>query len=84
MALKLYFVPKKLPRTWTKKQWKEAYRWVRLTEKILDAQMEAQREKIARIQTDTMLYGIAWYTIKDGLIENLINPPLLMGPGMEP
>ena len=59
MALKLYFESSKLPRTWTKAQWKEAYRWLRMTEKILDKQMEERREQIAKFQADAFIYGAA-------------------------
>lgn len=70
--VELLFIPEKLPRTWTKKQWKEAYRWARQTRKILDKQIEQQLKLLA-------IYG----TTHPEVYSTMVNPPLLLGPGME-
>lgn len=75
--IQFYFVPSKLPRTWTKTQWKEAYRWVRVTRKELNKQAEKQMADFAAFGT-TMPERM-----REDYMNNMINPPLLLGPGME-
>jgi hypothetical protein len=67
----LYFVPKTLPRTMTRAQWKEADRWRRMTEKKLRDQMA---ERIA----NALLFG----TSHPELLDSIVNPPLLIHPAM--
>lgn len=74
--VELYFVPSKLPRTWTRQQWKEAYRWVRVTRKKLN---EATAKRLAWLQ----IYGTTHPELVHRAIDDMVNPPLLMGPGME-
>ena len=72
----IYFQPTKLPRTWTKTQWKEASRWVRVTQKEIEQQNQASLRWLHE-------FGDKHTEIKRQIIAELVNPPLLLGPGME-
>lgn len=83
----LYFVPSQCPRTWTKQEWKENYRWVRVMQKLLNAELEKRRDIIAQQWADLAIFGTTnphHLKMKEDFINNMINPPLLLGPGMEP
>jgi hypothetical protein len=74
MALTLNFVPSKFPRTLTRKEWKEIWRWKRMTEKRLDTALESQREALAIHIANCPLFGCPHYY----LLDSLVNPPLLV------
>lgn len=75
MPAQPYFVPKNLPRSTTRAQWKAAYRWSRVNNKIYKTAVDHAMH--------CMLYGSAMTKIhREHLIYELINPPLLLGPGM--
>lgn len=78
MSLQLYFVPSKVPRTITRKEWYDCWRWLRITRKKLAEQLEQERMMLSVYGT-TMLPEA-----KRDLMEKMINPPLLLGPYMEP
>jgi hypothetical protein len=77
--MKLYFDPAKVKRTTTRQEWKEMHRWCRLATKELAKHEDELVRRVAEMQTDLMLFGHARIDIMD----ELINPPLLLGPGME-
>jgi hypothetical protein len=74
--MELLFVPEKLPRTWTKAQWKEADRWRRITQKKLAEARQQLMENLA-------VYGTTHPRIRENILNELTNPPLLLGPRME-
>jgi hypothetical protein len=67
MSLQLYFVPQMFPRTITRKEWKEIWRWKRVTEKKLEKELEKQISNL-------VIYGCSHPEWLDGII----NPPLLI------
>lgn len=67
MALALHFVPNKFPRTITRREWKEIWRWKRLAQKQLAEETEKR-----------MLNFILYGTSHPELLDDLINPPLLV------
>lgn len=81
--VELYFVPFKCPRTWTKAEWKENYRWVRVTRKVLKAEMEKKRAIIAEQMNNLGAFGTSHPHIYK-MLNDMVNPPLIYGPGMEP
>ena len=72
---RVYFTPNKLPRNWTKKQWLEAWRWVRSTRK--------ECEKLDLIKVNLINNGNLSDKQKKDMIHDLIYPPVILGPGME-
>lgn len=61
-----------------KHEWKETYRWVRRTKKILNEEMNKR-------QVDFATYGSTMLPeMKKDILDQMINPPLLLEPGMEP
>lgn len=67
MSLVLYFDPAKFPRTITRKEWKEIWRWKRMTEKALVKELEEQMLNIS-------LFGCS----HPDMLDRIINPPLLV------
>lgn len=76
--LSLYFNPSKFSRTITRKEWKEIYRWKRITEKKL---IEVTQEQIQNLVT----YGstVPRY-MKADIIDKIVNPPLLIHDKQQP
>jgi hypothetical protein len=72
--LKLLFVPEKIPRTITRKEWYEMWRWKRVTEKKLKEEVEKQFNFLRTYGTTMPDYQ------KKDLLDKLINPPLVLGP----
>jgi hypothetical protein len=75
MSLALYFVPFKIPRTVTRKEWYEIHRWRRVTQKQLNATLLFEQEKLRDPSTPS------W--VKRDLMNSMIYPPLLLGPYMD-
>lgn len=70
----LVFDPTKLPRTWTREQWREVWRWKRVTEKRLVEHTERQI-------TEIICFGSTMPSeMRRDLIDRISNPPLLIGP----
>ncbi|WP_439392347.1 hypothetical protein ACRQ5Q_22390 [Bradyrhizobium sp. PMVTL-01] len=67
MSLALVFRPEKLPRTMTRAQWRDSYRWLRKVRKELRRQAERDIEA-------AVMFGDA------RRLEHVINPPLLVIP----
>jgi len=65
--LQLYFNPQKFPRTITREEWREIWRWKRITEKKL-------REEMSRQLANLATYGIT----HPEYLERFVNPPLLV------
>lgn len=72
MALQLYFIPSKFSRATTRDEWKEIWRWKRLTEQKLRADLEKERALISNLGTPLAPH------IKEALLDHMINPPLLV------
>lgn len=72
--IKLIFNPSSFPRTITRSEWKDIWRWKRDTEKRLKAHMDAQMQ-------DFYTYGTTWSpNARDDFIQKLTNPPIMMHP----
>lgn len=70
--LTLYFDPTKFPRTIDKIEWKEIWRWKRMTQKKLIEEMEKHRLNLS-------VYGSTMPDyIKVDLIDKMLYPPLLI------
>lgn len=72
MTLALYFNLSKFPRSLGRDEWKEIWRWKRVTEKKLEAELEQQRFNLIAFGTTMPSY------IKRDIIDQMINPPLLI------
>lgn len=71
MTLQLYFNPSKFPRTINRKEWKEIWRWKRVTEKDLDKHCQKMYDNFA-------VYGSTWPDrMRDDFLDEMINPPLV-------
>ena len=77
MSIAMYFVPERFPRTIGRKEWKEIWRWKRVTQKRLI-------EEVAKEQLMLSVYGSTMpdYARCD-LIERMIFPPLLVHDKMD-
>lgn len=70
----LVFNQASLPRTITKQQWKEIWRWKRVTEQRLKKSIE---EQIALLS----IYGTTMPKhIRNDMIDVIVNPPLMIYP----
>lgn len=70
--VQLYFNPSKFPRTISRKEWKEIWRWKRVVQKQLVIELE-------RMQEQLILYGTTILPqAKADIIEKMVNPPLLI------
>jgi hypothetical protein len=67
MSLVLLFDPAKFPRTITRKEWKEIWRWKRMATKELKKELEKRMH-------NALLYGSSHPELWD----SIINPPLLI------
>jgi hypothetical protein len=75
--LKLYFDPTRLPRTMTKQEWKEADRWCRVTRKQLEQAAQEQINNLITFGSTMPNY------IKRDIMDKMIYPSVVLGPGME-
>ena len=75
MSLQLYFVPSKVPRTITKVEWYECWRWLRVCRKKLKEQLDKEVEMLRKDDLPKH--------IRDDIASKIINPPLLLGPYMD-
>jgi hypothetical protein len=75
--MNLIFNLRKLPRTMTKREWREIDRWRRVAERKLREAIQRQTEALAAMRDDLGAYGTATHL---HAIERLINPPALIGP----
>ena len=57
----------KIPRTWTKKQWKDASRWIRTVESELHKYIdkEALDKEISKTTCDLAIFGVSLTTHPD-------------------
>jgi hypothetical protein len=70
--IKLLFVPEQFPRTIGRDEWKEIWRWKRVTERELTKAAEQQRN-------DFITYGSTWPTaVRERIINEMINPPVVI------
>ena len=76
--MQLYFVPTKLPRTMSRKEWKECDRWRRVTQKKLAEEMQKKIDMLATFGTTELEQRM-----KRDIINEAIYPPLLLGPYMD-
>lgn len=72
MTLRLYFVPSLFPRTIGRKAWREIYRWKRVTEKRLEAEVSKQMQDFATFGSTMPEH------MRRDFMDRLINPPLLV------
>jgi len=77
MGLSLYFNPTMIPRTITRKEWKEIWRWKRITQSELAKAMQREIDYLV-VYGNTLLPEQ-----KQRMIDNIVNPPLLLGPYMD-
>jgi hypothetical protein len=68
----LHFDPAKFPRTISRAEWREIWRWKRSTEKKLADEARRQVADLVAFGS-TMLPGV-----RAELIDNLVRPPLLV------
>lgn len=72
--LRLSFNPTKIPRTISKEEWYEIWRWKRVTEKRLSEQIETDIINFT-------VYGSTWpEEMRQDYMDQLTNPPLLVSP----
>lgn len=71
--IKLIFNSTAIPRTTTREQWREIYRWKRTTEKKLEA---SAKERIKNMVT----FGTSHPEILSDYIDRLVNPPVMPYP----
>lgn len=69
--MKLLWMPTRLPRTMSRREWREIYRWKRVEEKKL-RQMEIEAIRIAAMFD------------RAEMLDRIVNPPLLLHPLMQP
>lgn len=68
------FNPSRLSRSITRKEWKEIWRWKRVTEKRLVEELERQRQNFIAFHTTMPSY------MKKDIMEQMIYPPILIYP----
>lgn len=73
----LMFNPKVLPRTMTRKEWRDIDRWRRLTQKDLRAAAQREEETLRHMCEDLGAFGTARLVQR---IDRMVNPPVLIGP----
>jgi hypothetical protein len=72
--MRLLFNPAKLPRTMTRKEWKEIDRWRRVVTRKL-------RESLEQRLSEVFIRGGEKFLID--VLDEAVNPPLLLGPYQE-
>lgn len=70
--LQLYFNPAKFPRTIKRDEWKEIWRWKRITENKLIEATETQLQNLVIFGSTMPRY------VRDDIMDKTINPPLLV------
>lgn len=70
--LKLLFVLSKFPRTIGRKEWKEIWRWKRVTEKELKKHEAEMLERMRNFAA----FGTTHPEMYQDMIERIINPPI--------
>lgn len=70
MMLQLYFDNSKFPRTTTRKEWKEIWRWKRVTEQQLE---ESSKKYIEVLKLPNLPEHI-----RVGLLDRIMYPPILV------
>jgi len=85
--MRLYFVPTKLPRTMTRKEWKDCDRYRRITQKVLAQYEKEMLDLAAEMTTNAVLYGTSESEqvrrMRQDLYDKIVNPPILLGPHMD-
>lgn len=71
MTLRLLFNPSSIPRTTTREEWHEMWRWKREAEKIIRAELDERTRNLA-------IYGTTHPEIYKTVLDELVNPPLLV------
>jgi len=72
--IQLSFDPSAFPRTTTRSEWKDIWRWKRETEKKIAATMKSQMDNFR-------IYGSTWAPfMQEEFIQRVINPPIMMHP----
>lgn len=72
--MELIFQPDRIPRTMTRQEWKEAYRWLRQTRNILKKNLEEQIH-LLNVYGNTMPDRM-----RNGIIDNIVYPPIIVFP----
>lgn len=72
----LVFDITKIPRSTTREEWIELHRWRRLAQKRIEEAIRAKLEMLLSTRDDFSAFGTA---IRRDIMDNLINPPLLLG-----
>lgn len=72
--IQLLFQPGRLPRTMTREEWREVWRWKRLTQKRLNQEAEFIQSRLA----DVAIFG------RSEILESFIRPPIMVYPDIEP
>lgn len=74
MSLILHFNQTKIPRSVTRQEWKEIWRWKRITERKLNVTIQQEIN-------DLVIFGSTIpQHIKSDILDKLAYPPLLLGP----
>lgn len=71
--IQLIFNKTAIPRTTTRKEWREIYRWKRSIEREMDNYFEAAHEAIS-------LYGKDHPTLMRNYLDRATNPPVIIYP----
>jgi hypothetical protein len=74
---RLIFQPHRIPRTTTREEWQDIWRWRRVTERTLNDWAKKHRQILAKHAEDGMIFGFSTL-----MIEDLINPPVLIYPDL--
>lgn len=77
MSLQLYFVPTLLPRTISRKEWYDLWRWKRVM----------QQELTVAAWRETAFFREYGHTLtpeqRRDMLDRMVNPPILLGPYMD-
>ena len=69
----LIFNANKIPRNMSRAEWRKCWRWKRVTEKALKANIEAKLKIIRDVPDLPLLY-------REAIIAEVINPPVVIFP----
>lgn len=67
--MRLLWQPNHLPRTMSRREWREIYRWKRVEEK-----------KLLRMERETLRFAVEFNELD--MLDRIVNPPLLIHPLM--
>ena len=70
--MNLYFVPSKFPRTISRAEWREIWRWKRVVEKRLAEEMQKQSAALGAFGS------VMLPEARSEMIDKIVNPPLLV------